>query len=266
MTGSTIQANGLQIHYKEYGSGYPLILLHGSFDCTGEMWAQHIPFLESNHWVLVPDARGHGGTDNPGDEITLPLLADDVAAFAEALNLRKPVLCGTSMGGRTVLETGMRHADLPGALIAVAAQTHRRFPGNFAEQRRSIGINAPGDIDTGVLEKTDPKRVERLKASHTRSPGQWKHLLLALSHAWENALRPLDDYKKIAVPTLAMVGDRDPLVPVEFILEMYRALPNAELAVLPNHDHCSPIRRAGSPFAALVGDFLSRNAPSLRAG
>jgi pimeloyl-ACP methyl ester carboxylesterase len=253
-----VKANGLTIHYTQAGCGLPLILLHGSFDCTGSMWAGQIPAFAQAFRVLVPDARGHGRTDNPKDRITLPLLAEDVAAFSEALALRQPTRCGISMGGRTALEAGMLYPDVFRALVVGAAQTHRPFPPIMTQRSQAIGIRGPGDVDPGVLERNDPGRVACLRASHSQGDDQWKRLLGAISYIWQHDLRPLEDYRKITVPALAIVGDRDELVPVESVVEMYRFLRDAELAVVPGHDHCSLFQRRDSRFNDLVLDFLSR--------
>ncbi len=250
--------SGLNAHYKECGAGHPLILLHGSFDCVSSMWDAQIPAFAAQHRVIVPDLRGHGLTASSEEKTTLGLLAQDAVELAEALGLERPALCGVSMGGRATLEAGMRYPGAFGALIVGAAQSHRPFPAGMLEKMRSIGIVGAGEVDPEILERTDPQRAARLRSIHTQSSDQWKTLMRQLSHAWYPTCHPLADYRGITTPALLVVGDRDPVVRVEDVLEMFQAMPTAELAVLPNHDHCSFFGRSDTPFGPMVLDFLAR--------
>ena len=257
--GRYARANGLNIFYKSYGQGTPLVMLHGSFDCTHEMWAWQLPLFARHFRVIAPDARGHGRTGNPAEKITLSLLADDVMNFCRSLKLDLPILCGISMGGRTALTAAMRYPGAFRAVIAGAAQVHRPFPASMLAQMRSIGIFGPGQVDPGIIETNDSQRAAQLRARHCRSPGQWKELLRSLSYVWNETPPPVDDYSKITVPVLLAAGDRDHIVRVEDVVEAYRALPKAELAVLPGHDHCSFFCGKDNPFNRIVLDFLARN-------
>jgi len=78
-----IEANGIHIHYEDYGSGYPLLLLHGG-TANSESWTAHIPLLAQHFSVFVLDTRGHGKTDNPTGVLSYSVLADDVTAFIQA--------------------------------------------------------------------------------------------------------------------------------------------------------------------------------------
>jgi pimeloyl-ACP methyl ester carboxylesterase len=66
-----------------------------------------------------------------------------------------------------------------------------------------------------------------------------------------------EDFQKIKIPTLILIGDRDPVVPVEEVVEMYRSIAGAELAILPQSDHSLPIARV-ELFQTIVLDFLTR--------
>src|ERR1700682_5728722 len=108
--------NDLRMYYQDNGSGQPLILLHGGGQ-TSRVWTKHIPLLAQQFRVLTPDSRGHGRTDNPSRTLTYHLMADDMAAFIQALGLRKALICGWSDGANIALEIGMRYPDVAQALI-----------------------------------------------------------------------------------------------------------------------------------------------------
>src|SRR5262245_19505159 len=120
MTDQYIAANGINIHYQEFGAGEPLILLHGG-TANIEAWLGQIPTLEQHFRVIALDSRGHGKTINTSDELTYAQMADDVAAFIAALKLNKPLIMGYSDGGQIALELGMRY-DTTGALVLGGTQ------------------------------------------------------------------------------------------------------------------------------------------------
>ena len=107
----SIRANGLEIHYRELGQGPPLVLLHGGTLTSGS-WASHLPIFAERFRVLAPDSRGHGKTRNPAGHLSYRQMADDIAAFIEALGLEKPMVLGYSDGGQVALELGLHYPEL----------------------------------------------------------------------------------------------------------------------------------------------------------
>jgi len=123
MTTACVHANGIDIYYVEAGEGEPLLLVDNAMVSTNPAWAA-IPFayasflgtLAEHFRVIAPDTRGSGKSVHPGGPIPATLLADDVAALIEALNLDRPLICGFSDGGETATLVGIRH---PGSVRAI---------------------------------------------------------------------------------------------------------------------------------------------------
>lgn len=112
----TIFANGIQQHYYRTGGNKPpLVLLHG-FTVSGLCWLRVASRLEQGYDVILPDARGHGGSDGPHTGFSPELLAADVAALIGTLELAQPALLGHSMGGMTALLVA---ATFPGLVRAI---------------------------------------------------------------------------------------------------------------------------------------------------
>jgi pimeloyl-ACP methyl ester carboxylesterase len=260
--GQYVQANGLKMYYEEYGSGEPLVLIHASLATGAGNWKAYIPYLSPHFRLIMPDLRGHGRTNNPQGEIRLPTLTDDLVAFIKELNLEKPFLCGWSGGGDIALDIGIRYPNLVKAMV-VGGVTHR-VSEEYFESIRAMGAQAPGKVDIEQFEKAMPQFAELLRIVHSQSSDHWKTLLTQISHEMlEPTLPSHDDLKKIEAPTLIIWGDRDQFLPVEDALELYRLLPNAELAVLPNVDH-SISRTRVVQFANLTKDFLLRHTASVQ--
>jgi pimeloyl-ACP methyl ester carboxylesterase len=132
MSDKYVQANGINIHYEEFGSGTPLIALHGGTG-TIEEWRALAPSFTSQFHIYALDSRGHGKTDNPLGKLSYHTMADDVAAFIKVLNIPRPLVCGYSDGGQIALEIAMRYPGLARALVVGATWY------NVPENLTSIG-------------------------------------------------------------------------------------------------------------------------------
>lgn len=256
--GHYAEANGLNIYFGDFGSGVPLILLHGGA-ATSSMWEPRIPALAERFRVIAPDARGHGRTNNPAGALSYRLLADDVAGLIEAIGLSEPLVFGLSDGGQTALELGMRHAGLCAALV-VGSVWYKHTDG-LKGFLREFGFLGPADVDVGRIEAANPDLLESIRTSHLRDddPEYWKTLLREISALWWTPLNYTEaDFRRILDPTLVMIGDRDGIIPTRQAVEMYEFIPTAELAVLPNTTHFDAL---SDLMMTNVVDFLVRHSP-----
>lgn len=255
--GRFVEANGLNIFYQEYGSGIPLILIHGG-TVTSNMWQPFIPSLASHFRVITPDSRGHGKTNNPNDEqLSYRLMADDVAAFIQALNLTRPFVFGYSDGGQIALELGMRHPGLAGAIV-LGATTYKlsETSTNFF---KALGFEKSGVVNIEKIQRDSPELITLLQTEHVRAddPDYWKTLLKQYSVLWWAPLDyTVDGFHKLTEPTFILQNDRDEIVELEQAVDMYRFIPDAELAILPNSKHSSPNSKL---LIETVLDFLLRH-------
>src|ERR671938_451738 len=107
-TGQRVNVNGMRMYYEVSGSGEPLIVLHGAYMNIPSMGAI-VPMLAKTHRVYAPELQGHGRTTDIERPITYPNLADDVAAFMDAVGLEKADVFGYSMGAAAALQLAIRH-------------------------------------------------------------------------------------------------------------------------------------------------------------
>jgi pimeloyl-ACP methyl ester carboxylesterase len=257
VNGKYIQANGINIHYEEFGSsGMPLILLHGGTS-TLDDWKPLIPSFESQFHIYALDSRGHGKTDNPLGKLSYRMMADDVAAFIKALDIPRPLVCGYSDGGQITLELAMRYPGLTRALVIGAAWY--KFSDAYVNALKGWGFQRPGEYDIDWVQANHPHFVEEWKTHHhTEDPDYWKSLLLQISELWLTPLNYTEaDFKQITDPVLILIGDRDDMIPLDDAIEMYQMIANAELAVLPNADHLGVVTNPET-FIHVVLRFLIR--------
>jgi pimeloyl-ACP methyl ester carboxylesterase len=257
MNGKYVQANGISIHYEEFGSGAPLIVLHGGSG-TLEEWRPMIPSFESHFHIYALDSRAHGKTNNPTGKLSYRMMADDVAAFIKALDIPRPLVCGYSDGGQIALELAMRHPGLTRALVVGAAWY--KFSEAYVNALKSWGFERPGEYDFDWVQENFPHFVEDWKTHHRQNddPEYWKSLLLQISELWLTPLNYTEaDFKQITDPVLILIGDRDGMIPLDDAIEMYQMIPKAELAVLPNMDHLGMIMNPET-FIHIILEFLTR--------
>jgi len=116
--GNFISANGIDIYYQEFGTGEPLVFLHGGMG-TSQICRPVTEVLAKHFRVISPDSRGHGRTENPLSDLSYQLMADDIAAFISAKNIDSPFVCGWSDGGQIAIELGIRYPGLAKALVII---------------------------------------------------------------------------------------------------------------------------------------------------
>jgi N-formylmaleamate deformylase len=112
-----IDVAGVRLHYaRSGGDGPPLVFAHGVGD-DGWCWTVVAEALAPAYDVVLVDARGHGRSAEPADGYGAPAQADDLRGLIGALELRRPVLVGHSMGAMTVLALAARAPELPRAIV-----------------------------------------------------------------------------------------------------------------------------------------------------
>jgi pimeloyl-ACP methyl ester carboxylesterase len=256
--------NGVTLYHEEHGTGEPLVLIHGG-PASSAMWEPLLPELVDGYRVITPDSRGHGRSTNPAGTLSYAQLADDVAALITALGLEKPVVGGYSDGGQVTLELGARHPDVARALIVGAAYPEFATTGIRETNRALLGADDAGIPDLAQFEANLGEFADLIKSWHPGGDEQWRTLVRQTAPMWleyEGLTR--DDLRRIQAPTLIFAGDRDELYPVDLLLALYRALPNAELAVCPHAEHATPVTpERAHEFAAAIREFSERHRSSV---
>jgi len=258
--GNRVEVNGMQMYYEVAGVGDPLIVLHGAYMNIPSMGAI-IPALAQNHRVYALELQGHGRTTDIDRPITYQNLADDVAAFMEAVGLERTDVFGYSMGANTGLQLAIRHPEKVDQLIAASVSydvegwqpAFREFIPQmtvemftsmpFAEEYRELAAKPDGF----------PVLVEKL---------------IALEHeplAWE------EDVAALETPVLIITGDAD-VATLEHSVAMFRLLggggmgdmgqplPASRLSVMPATSHTAVITQVDM-LMSFVEPFLGGETP-----
>jgi 3-oxoadipate enol-lactonase len=234
-----VEANGLRVRYERVGAGPPLVLLHGASSTGREDFGAQLPRLARSFTCYLPDARGHAGTAyDAALGLRLPDLVDDLAGFVDALGLATFHLLGFSMGAATALAYAVRRPARPTSLVLVGTATG-------AEPRTSV-IRHLADVER--IERQDPAWAAALARRHDpgQGAGAWRRLMPAIADFVVGEMPPtLAELRRVEAPTLVVVGDRDPIVPVGQAWALARQLPDARLFVVPGCPHEVASKRPG---------------------
>ena len=258
--GHRITINGMEMYYEVSGEGDPLIVLHGAYMAIPAM-GDIIPQLSETHKVYALEMQGHGRTTDIDRPITYPNLADDVAAFMDAVELEKADVFGYSMGAATGLQLAIRHPDKVNHLVL--ASTGYDASGFQPEFAKMLPTMTPE-----MLLGTPFEAAYRELAPNPDGFRALAEKLIALEHepqAWEA------DLPDIAAPVLLIVGDAD-VVTLEHVVAMYRLLGGgamgdmgqplaaSRLAVLPATSHTAVINQP-ELLLSLIEPFLQGQKP-----
>ena len=256
-----VDGGKLRIHYRDAGTGPPVVLVHG-FPFDSGLWEPQIRELSRHYRVIAPDLRGFGASDLPGD-YSVDRLADDVAELIAALGLKHVVLGGLSMGGYVAFSFYRRHAELLNGLIlsdtrpdSDSDETRANRTRLAALARRAGSAAVADELLPGLLAATTrgqtPDVVDALRTLMTsQTPGAIESALFAMANrADSRSLLP-----KMQLPVLVTGGAEDSLTPPGQIEEWAAKLPDFRLAFIPGAGHVVNLERPDE-FNALVTGFL----------
>lgn len=242
--GHSVTLNNIKLYYEEYGSGKPIVLLHGFGGCS-QNWHPFTDALSEHYRLIVVDLRGHGHSTNPENSFTHRQAADDVFLLLENLGIDNFSAMGMSTGGMVLLHMATRQPKRVDSLVLVSTTTH------FPDQARAIMRRVSFD--------TMPQEVrEMYRECAKRGDEQIRQLISqfnAFSENHDDMNFTAQSLSTITAPTLVVHGDRDNFFPLEIAVNMYRSLPNAALWIVPNGDHV-PIYDPLVPFTATALRFL----------
>jgi pimeloyl-ACP methyl ester carboxylesterase len=216
------QLGDVKTWYDEHGSGEPLVLMHGGLVDTRFFGRNLGPLAERFH-VYTPERRGHGHTPDVPGPITYQLMADDTIAFLETVVGEPADLVGHSDGAVVAMLVAMQRPELVKRLVLISG-----------------GFNKSGEAMPDMQWNVDEITKLLGPAYGEVSPDGEDHFKVVATKIGEMAsVEPnlqASDLAKVTQRTLVMFSDDD-LMTMTHAAQMYDALPNAELAIVPGTSH-----------------------------
>jgi non-heme chloroperoxidase len=247
--------DGVEIFYKDWGSGQPIVFHHG-WPLSGDDWdTQMLFFLHKGYRVIAHDRRGHGRSAQVSDGHDMVHYAADVAALAAKLDLKDAVHVGHSTGGGEVAAYVARHgkgrvakAVLIGAVPPVMVKKESNPGGTpvavFDGLRAALAANRAQcflDLPTGPFYGYNRPGA---KVSQGVIQNWWRQGMMGAANAHYDCIKAFsetdftDDLRNIDVPTLVMHGDDDQIVPYADSAPLsVKLLPKGTLKTYPGLPH-----------------------------
>ena len=247
-------ADGVEIFYKDWGSGQPVVFSHG-WPLSSDDWdAQLMFFLLHEYRVVAADRRGHGRSAQVADGHDMDHYADDLAAVTEHLDLRDAVHVGHSTGGGEVARYIGRHGTkrvAKAVLIAAVPPLMVKTPGNPG----GLPLTVFDGIRTGVqADRSQFFKDLTLPFYGYNRPGAktsegvresfWLQGMMAGFPAAYFCIKAFsetdqtEDLKRMDIPTLIIHGDDDQIVPFADAGALQsKLIPNAKLKVYKGAPH-----------------------------
>ncbi|CAL9319876.1 alpha/beta fold hydrolase [Streptomyces sp. R02] len=250
---------GVRTWYETEGSGDPLVLLHGGF-CTNDTWGAQRPDLAAAYRLHLPERRAHGHTPDVEGPLTYTDMAGDTVAYLESVVGGPAHLAGWSDGGIVALLTALARPDLVRRMVLIGV--------NFRPATEAFV--APEMLDAMTPDSDDMAFFRELYvAVSPDGPEHWPAVATRMIDMWRTQ-PTLDagDLAAVRAPTLVMTGDDD-LMTLEHTAALYRALPDARLAVVPGASHLVPLEKPAEVnrmvLEHLAGGEVETTMPVLRA-
>lgn len=242
-----VENDGARIWYAAFGSGPPVILLHGGLGHSGN-WGYQVPALvQSGFRAVVIDSRGHGRSTRDEQPFSYERMASDVLAVMDTLHINRAALAGWSDGACTAL--------------ILADQAPERAAGVFFF---ACNMDPSGTKDlefTPVLERCISRhRLDYARLSPT--PDQFDGLMEVVGQMQQTQPNySAEDLARIRVPVTIIHSEFDEFIKREHAEYLARTIPGAAFIFLPDVSHFAPLQRP-ELFNDVMLAFLKKILPA----
>jgi pimeloyl-ACP methyl ester carboxylesterase len=242
--GKYYNIRGFKMYVETYGTGQPLLFIHGNGGSISSFIKQ-IPYFSKKYKVIIADSRAQGKSyDLKNDSLTYEMMADDYATLLDSMKIDSAYVVGWSDGGINGLLLSMRHPEKVKKLAITGANLRADSTAVFQE----------------VWDLVRPSFNE-MKAKTNRNLMENAGFKL-LRLLCEQPNIPATDLSQILCPTLVIGGDHD-VIKESHTLEIYQHIPNAYLWILPASGHSTPVVYADE-FNVKVDEFFKSTFRKIR--
>jgi len=233
--GHTFTHDGVTLYYEVYGTGEPLLMVHGNGGSISDLRKQ-IAYFRKRYMVIAMDSRDHGRSGDSAEALTYEKMTDDQAALLDHLKVGPVNVLGWSDGGIEALLLGIRHPARVKKLVAMAANLN---PTEDAFSPDILALIKTMMADIPAAARDTPEGRRSLKVTG---------MMLVQPNIDVKAL------EGITAPTLVLAADHD-VIRDEHTIDIYHHVPNSQLAIFPNATHMIPYDDPAT-FNATVERFL----------
>ena len=235
----------MKLHHKIYGTGKPVIIMHGLFG-SGDNWRTIAKNLEADFQCIVVDMRNHGRS--PHDpEMNFSLMTEDIHELMIDLGLEQASLIGHSMGGKVAMAFALHHPTLVDKLIVVDIAP-KNYPPHHTAVIEAIQAIAPDQIEERADAEAifarhlgnDQSTIQFLMKNLTRLQGEgfaWKANMPVIISSYASLVEEVNATDTFNGPTLFVRGEKSRYILDEDIPAIEKLCPHFELQTIPDAGH-----------------------------
>lgn len=233
-----MELNPVQLYFEEHGQGIPVVLVHG-FPLDHTIWEPLLPILKEKARIILPDMRGHGASPVIEGPSSMRLMAADIAALLDKLDIDKAILVGHSMGGYVGLAFAHAYPNRLAGLGLIATQAAADTP-----ERRQDRLNLADEIGRKGVRHLAENMSIRLTTRRELSPALRTLILKINPKGAIGALKGMADrpdltdfLPSITIPSLVLAGSDDVIMPIERPQTMAKMLARAWFVEIHSAGH-----------------------------
>lgn len=238
--GHYIQTAALKLYYEDYGTGNPLMVIHGNGGSIADMKCQ-IDHFRKTRRVIAMDSRAHGKSEKGSGPLTYEQIADDLSEVVTALSLSNVDVLGHSDGGIVAILFALRH---PTQVNRVVAGSPNLLP--------DVTALVPSAIDRN--KQTVREAEDAIRRGDTSR--DWETQRRRVQMMIDEPHVQLSSLHTITAPTLILGADGD-IIQLEHLVAIFKNLPNGQLFIMPGATH-GMVRQEAALYNQIAEQFLSR--------
>lgn len=248
--------NTVQLYYEEQGEGPPMVLIHG-FPLNHSIWEPVVPLLSSQARLILPDLRGHGRSPATTGSYDMRLLAEDIRALLDSLQIDRALLVGHSMGGYAVLAFARAYPNRLAGLGFVASHAaadnleQRANRLKLARKVSRVGVDFLAK-DMAPKLTCKPELVASLQDLMAKTP---KEGVVGALKGMAERPDSTENLSSISVPTVVIAGMEDQIIPLERSQTMVQLLGRAWLVEIPQAGHM-PMMESPEEVARALNELI----------
>jgi len=237
----SVSINGKELYYEVYGSGQPLLLLHG-YSLSSAHWKPYVEDFNQNYEVYLIDLTGHGKSEQFKEDLSIQAVAQDLNSLIEHLGLTTLKAIGFSFGGDVLFQLALLQPQLIESMITIGA-VGTWDVNDFPQYLESYTFD---NIDEFDWMRASHSSDEQIKAIMT----QFKNYSVSISN---------EELQSIAPEVMIMLGDDDIGISLEEVVRVRKHLPKSDLWILPNVPHGAHEGENKSDFIRIATAFFSKH-------
>jgi len=239
------RGDGADLYYEVHGEGTPVLFCHGA-GSNAATWWQQLPAFAPRHRCITVDLRCFGRSRAPLETFTVPVLVADALAVLDAAGAARAVVVGQSLGGMVGLQLALRHPERVAGFVACDSSLAIDHAGLLETLKTRALTHAAVSIEQRSLGRWFLEHRPALAAlyaqinhfnpsAYAHAPDAWRAALARLHEP--GSLVPMDALRRVACPTLLLVGREDPIVPASVMHEVAARVAGSEVVIVDDAGH-----------------------------